>query len=1144
MIKPHLAVRRPVIPRRLPKSRKARVVVIALAILALYAWGVWHLGSWLESEGLGLWILRGGLWLLGLVAAGLVVWYLFKSIGPEDRGDAIDAAIEAAQARLASSPIAQKRRASSKRERRFGDTPTLGNLPLVLLLGPEGSAKTTAVVHSGLNAQLLAGEVFQGDLVAPTESVNLWYAGGTVLVEAGGRVSSDTAGWASLVQQVQPHKLAPLITGEAPAPRAAVVVYSCEELLSPVSSSSVPATARALREQLLEASQRLGVRLPVYVLFSKADRIPFFEDFVRNLSHEESREVLGTTFRLPPDTPPVSYSDWQYRHLGDAFQAIYRSLSFRRLEMLPRDGDPQSKAHVYEFPRQFLKLKTAATQFLVELCKPSQLDVSPFLRGFYLTGVRPIVVTESNVPPHAQATPEAEAASPTPRSRKVPQWLFLERLFREVILRDRVAMAVSQGGVKVRMRRRWLLGTAAAVALIFSSCFSISYIGNRNSEARTLRHARALAALDGDRQGAYSPEAFRILDELRSEVARLERYERRRPPWRLRWGLYAGSSVYPVARDLYLGRFEEALMGPTRASLLDSLQSARDAGDNRASFELLKAYLMTTTQTARIDSVFLAPLLSDRWLSGRSMEAESEELVRRQFRFYSGPVCRGDGEPCATRANETAVRMTCDLLEQASGPERLYPSLLSAVSRTASGVSFNDPERVVVNGDRVPGAFTETGYETAQQNLEGVELDLEAWVCPEQAVSESDLAALRTDLQRRYVSDYIQRWRSFLAATSIGGFSNAAEARRSLEHLVDNQSPLLQLLAIISQNTAVDSQVIAPAFQPVHAVMPPGVTDPLIGESNQPYVEAIRGLLASVEQLERAGPEQREASIGATAAAVAEAKNAVRQLADNFRTGGQAGAVGESLKALLFSPIDQIERMVERAPASDLYTSLSSFCTGIQPLLSKFPFRRDAEQPATLEEVELMFHPESGEVRRFYDELLRDFVDLRGTRYVSRDVRPRPTDAFVQFFDEAASVTRALWPQGATEPRIELFLRPSPSAAIPIVEINIDGRTARSDNTTTQTTPVVWAGSDAGYARLDAYIDGAMQNVFDFRGTWALFRLFQRATWRSLGAAGDVAAWQDPSSGGRVEVVLVDGAPEILMRSGLMSASCAPGIVR
>src|SRR5205807_3280594 len=55
---------------------------------------------------------------------------------------------------------------------------------------------------------------------------------------------------------------------------------------------------------------------------------------------------------------------------------------------LDRENEPANVAGVYEFPRELGKLRKNLNQYLVELCKPSQLSANPYLRGFYFTGIR------------------------------------------------------------------------------------------------------------------------------------------------------------------------------------------------------------------------------------------------------------------------------------------------------------------------------------------------------------------------------------------------------------------------------------------------------------------------------------------------------------------------------------------------------------------------------------------------------------------------------------------------------------------------------------------------------------------------------------------------------------------------------------
>src|SRR5690606_356713 len=105
--------------------------------------------------------------------------------------------------------------------------------------------------------------------------------------EAGGGLLDDAGRWQRLLRRLRPTRFAAALGRGRQAPRAAVVCYSCADLVAPGAAEAVPAAARKLRARLAELSRELGVRLPVYVLFTRADAIPYFEDYVRSLSRAE-----------------------------------------------------------------------------------------------------------------------------------------------------------------------------------------------------------------------------------------------------------------------------------------------------------------------------------------------------------------------------------------------------------------------------------------------------------------------------------------------------------------------------------------------------------------------------------------------------------------------------------------------------------------------------------------------------------------------------------------------------------------------------------------------------------------------------------------------------------------------------------------
>lgn len=118
----------------------------------------------------------------------------------------------------------------------------IGTLPVYLLLGDQCCAKTSVMLHSGLDPELLAGQVYQQGNVTATRTANLWYSRRAIFIEAAGRLLSDAPKWKKLVQKLQP-KSSVVGKGEQ-APRAAIVCFDCENFTKPGAIELAAAAAR------------------------------------------------------------------------------------------------------------------------------------------------------------------------------------------------------------------------------------------------------------------------------------------------------------------------------------------------------------------------------------------------------------------------------------------------------------------------------------------------------------------------------------------------------------------------------------------------------------------------------------------------------------------------------------------------------------------------------------------------------------------------------------------------------------------------------------------------------------------------------------------------------------------------------------
>ncbi len=550
------------------------------------------------------------------------------------------------------------------------------NLPMMFVVGDRGTAKTSCILNSGLEPELLSGQVYQDNVVAPTRGANIFYARDTVFVEAGGALMANPSAWKNLVAKLRPARLKSLIGKGGQAPRAVLLCFDLETFTRAGAGEAITGAARYLQERLGEISQMLGINFPVYVLFTRADRLPFFAEFVRNLTQDEAGQVVGVTLPMQPAASQGVYAETETRRLTAAFDSLFYSFCDHRLMILPRETDPQKVPSAYEFPREFRKLRSLLVQFLVDIGRPSQLRATPFLRGFYFSGVRPIEVRDVVLAPMTGPGPQPQQetgggatrmfragfqaeqkaaqmfAPQSGQARKVPQWLFLSHLFLDVLLADSNARAASGSSIKTSLTKRILLAAAAVVFLFYSGLLMVSYFGNKSLEDTALVAARNIGNADVAGGNLPTQEALVRLDTLRQSLQQLTDYQTNGAPLHLRWGLYSGNAMLPNVRRVYYNKFRQVLFGSTQGQMLAFLQrvpaTPGPQDDYGYAYDSLKTYLLTTGEWKRSSEsslqAFLAARLLNRWSAGHEAELGPDRmnLAKAQFDFYSRDLHNGN----------------------------------------------------------------------------------------------------------------------------------------------------------------------------------------------------------------------------------------------------------------------------------------------------------------------------------------------------------------------------------------------------------------------------------------------------------------------------------------------------------------------
>ena len=124
-----------------------------------------------------------------------------------------------------------------------------------------------------------------------------WFTESAVLIDTAGRYTTqdsdaavDKAGWLAF--------LGLLRRTRARQPLNGVLVAIGLSDIATASSAERLAHARAIRRRVHEIYDQLGLRVPVYALFTKADLIAGFTEFFDDLDRERRGQVWGITFPL------------------------------------------------------------------------------------------------------------------------------------------------------------------------------------------------------------------------------------------------------------------------------------------------------------------------------------------------------------------------------------------------------------------------------------------------------------------------------------------------------------------------------------------------------------------------------------------------------------------------------------------------------------------------------------------------------------------------------------------------------------------------------------------------------------------------------------------------------------------------------
>lgn len=650
---------------------------------------VWGIGRALDFSSLG--SLLTGIAVFVLLSVGYVV-FLYKSPSRHHnlegllRDDADQAVLNASPADREEVSLLRERllqsidrlRSNTPRGARAKDA--LYALPWYLVVGQPAAGKSTMLYQSGLNFPYAEREGVRVAGLGGTRNCDWFFSSEAVLLDTAGRYMTDQeeAGkWRAFLQLLRQHRQRRPLNG-------LIVTVSIHDILQ-ASPEDQERLAKRLRERIQETHSLLEVRLPIYLVFTKCDLVPGFAPFYRQLDDVARGEVMGKTFTHKD----YEKADWAQRFgvAMDELVSYWKDVANQQLVLQDIQITRRDSA-VYRFPLELAALKPRLQLFVDALLRANPYQNAELLRGFYFTSALDADAPELGG--HTRQVSERfslEAEQAAASGHAQPQPLFINSLFRKVIIPDQHLVALYTSNVRERRRKAAWVGGASFIALLLCGAWGWSYWNNK-TEIQTLSAGlTAAAAQDEASPGQYT--TWQTLDRLRVGTADYyTRHHDQGVPLRLRLGLYQGYNVEPLVRARYFNRLETVMLKPTGDNLTRSLyllttikvyqRNAKDLmpvtgvdsvepralpNDNRAQSiaDFGKATLETYVQLSRsqrekADPAFLKARIPDYWYpaiakqTGKTLGATGAatdsgtdyELASRQVNFYSDQIHEPD----------------------------------------------------------------------------------------------------------------------------------------------------------------------------------------------------------------------------------------------------------------------------------------------------------------------------------------------------------------------------------------------------------------------------------------------------------------------------------------------------------------------
>jgi type VI protein secretion system component VasK len=817
--------------------------------------------------------------------------------------------------------------------------------------------------------------------------------------------------------------------------------YNTDRLLEQL--STVSAT-------IAQASVR---KLPVYVIFTHCDLIAGFNEFFADLTQEQCQQVWGMFFE---------------QDFEATWQSFITHLHGQVLLKLHNAQDAKHTQLIKEFP---LQLENLAKFFHTLYHLLTNAHTKNKIGGFCFTGGQQMGATinylTNTINQNAELSFDQKTGSPIKQGS-----YFCQQLMQQLLP---FGQPENDYYYQRRNHKPWLINASALALLCLVSVYLIQQFQHTAVVLRDIQHELQSEPFNRFTQ-ANKPQLLDIIQVLDSLETVSDKLMNNKSVW-LFSAPFQDLAALPKHLSAIFQQILQRQLLPLLAHQIEQAMTTRQEESPDQTYRMLKAYLMLGN-SSKLDPAYFIDWI-DIFL--RHDTTITPAQVARVFPFIQHAV---NDSVTPVALDRQLIRNTRQHLAQL--PSGLLTYLL-----------IKDDYHTQFTQSSTPWLFTPTGFQKMVTTLIPAtiqQLSRGDWVLGN-ILSDDTLSQtqLLDETLQIYTQDYVNWWRLFVSNSTIAKLNDIHNAQQTFARLAEEQSPLIELLLTIEENTSPldDSEPFAEIFNQQ-------IANQFINLSqvNEQSILALRQMAQGYARLFSEliqNQHQGQASLQQLAT-LARAQPDASTVTQDLQL---ANEQPELIRELLTTIIEQSWQLLADQAAVFLNQQWEQlvYRPYEQTIAQRFPFATESMHDVSLTDFQLFFK-QDGVLQNFYQTYLADFIDTSQAQWF---IKPLGISHFTLHKRLIAELQRTniirqmFFDTSGKKLSVNYHLQPLAFAVnTSSITLTVDNQKLFDYPGSTRKTQFHWPDkSTPSIAELVIQTHGSSTTTINLQGDWSWYRLFQ-----------------------------------------------------